>query len=71
MLMWQRGRTAEENELHHMNEPHQHRQVAASLCSDAGRYDRARPGYPGAVVERNVAASQADTSRRTPLHHTP
>jgi SAM-dependent methyltransferase len=40
-----------------MSEPHQHRQVAESFGSDAGRYDRARPGYPGALVERIVAAS--------------
>ena len=38
-------------------EPHQHRQVAESFGSDAERYDRARPGYPGALVERIVAAS--------------
>src|SRR5258708_16201220 len=40
-----------------MNEPHQHRQVAESFGSDAERYDRARPNYPGALVERIVAAS--------------
>ncbi len=40
-----------------MNEPHQHRQVAESFGSDAERYDRARPSYPGALVERIVAAS--------------
>ncbi len=40
-----------------MNEPHQHRQVAESFGSDAGRYDRARPSYPDALVERIVAAS--------------
>src|SRR6516165_3628332 len=40
-----------------MSEPHQHRQVAESFGSDAERYDRARPGYPGALVERIVAAS--------------
>jgi SAM-dependent methyltransferase len=39
------------------NEPHQHRHVAESFGSDAERYDRARPGYPGALVERVVAAS--------------
>jgi SAM-dependent methyltransferase len=38
-------------------EPHQHRQVAESFGSDAERYDRARPSYPGALVERIVAAS--------------
>jgi SAM-dependent methyltransferase len=39
------------------NEPHQHRQIAESFGSDAERYDRARPSYPGALVARVVAAS--------------
>lgn len=39
------------------HEPHQHRQVAESFGSDAERYDRTRPGYPQAMVERIVAAS--------------
>jgi SAM-dependent methyltransferase len=39
------------------NEPHQHRQIAESFGADAERYDRARPGYPGALVERIVAES--------------
>ena len=39
------------------NEPHQHRQVAESFGADAERYDRARPSYPAALVERIVAAS--------------
>ncbi|MGI8449463.1 MAG: class I SAM-dependent methyltransferase [Streptosporangiaceae bacterium] len=38
-------------------EPHQCRQVAESFGADAERYDRARPSYPGALVERIVAAS--------------
>lgn len=38
-------------------EPHQRRQVAESFGADAERYDRARPSYPGALVERIVAAS--------------
>ena len=38
-------------------EPHQYRQVAESFGSDAERYDRARPSYPDALVERIVAAS--------------
>ncbi len=38
-------------------ESHQQRQVAESFGTDAGRYDRARPGYPGAMVARIVAAS--------------
>jgi len=36
---------------------HQARQVAESFGADAGRYDRARPRYPGALVDRIVAAS--------------
>jgi SAM-dependent methyltransferase len=36
---------------------HQYRQVAESFGSDAERYDRARPSYPGVLVERIVAAS--------------
>ena len=38
-------------------EPHQYRQVAEGFGSDARRYDRARPGYPGALVAAIVAAS--------------
>jgi SAM-dependent methyltransferase len=38
-------------------EPHRHRQVAESFGSDPDRYDRARPGYPDAMVQRIVAAS--------------
>ncbi len=38
-------------------EPHQYRQVAESFGSDAERYDRARPRYPDALVERILAAS--------------
>jgi SAM-dependent methyltransferase len=40
-----------------VNEPHQARPVAESFGSDAARYDRARPSYPGALVERIIAAS--------------
>jgi SAM-dependent methyltransferase len=36
---------------------HQQRQVAESFGDEAGRYDRARPGYPAALVDRVVAAS--------------
>jgi SAM-dependent methyltransferase len=36
---------------------HQARQVAESFGSDAERYDRTRPRYPGALIERIVAAS--------------
>nr|WP_243741329.1 class I SAM-dependent methyltransferase [Streptomyces sp. 8K308] len=38
-------------------EPHHHRQMAESFGSDAERYDRARPRYPQAMVDRIVAAS--------------
>jgi SAM-dependent methyltransferase len=36
---------------------HEQRKVAESFGSDAGRYDRARPSYPAALVDRIVAAS--------------
>jgi hypothetical protein len=36
---------------------HRHRQPAESSGADPGRYDRARPSYPAALVERIVAAS--------------
>jgi SAM-dependent methyltransferase len=39
---------------HEQREPHQARQVAESFGSDAERYDRARPRYPGAMVEEVV-----------------
>ncbi|MFB7495536.1 class I SAM-dependent methyltransferase [Streptomyces sp. NPDC056161] len=38
-------------------QPHQARQMAESFGTDAQRYDRARPGYPDALVARIVAAS--------------
>ena len=38
-------------------ESHQYRQVAESFGADAERYDRTRPSYPGALVDRIVAAS--------------
>jgi SAM-dependent methyltransferase len=38
-------------------EPHQARQVAESFGSDAERYDRARPSYPAALVDRIIAVS--------------
>jgi len=37
--------------------PHEHRDVAESFGTDAERYDRARPDYPPALIERIVAAS--------------
>lgn len=39
------------------HEAHQARDVAESFGSDAERYDRARPRYPDAMVERIVVAS--------------
>jgi SAM-dependent methyltransferase len=36
---------------------HQAREIAESFGAEAGRYDRARPSYPAALVERIVAAS--------------
>src|ERR1700728_654730 len=36
---------------------HLQRKVAEGFGADAGRYDRARPTYPAALVERIVAAS--------------
>jgi SAM-dependent methyltransferase len=38
-------------------ELHRHRQTAESFGADPDRYDRARPSYPAALVERIVAAS--------------
>ena len=36
---------------------HTYRQVAEGFGDDAGRYDRARPGYPAELADRIVAAS--------------
>jgi ubiquinone/menaquinone biosynthesis C-methylase UbiE len=36
---------------------HQYRRMAESFGVDAERYDRTRPRYPDALVERIVAAS--------------
>ncbi len=36
-------------------ELHRHRQVAEAFGSDPARYDRTRPSYPGALVDRIVA----------------
>jgi SAM-dependent methyltransferase len=38
-------------------EPHQHRRVAESFGTDPERYDRTRPRYPQAMVDRIVATS--------------
>src|SRR5215471_4060471 len=40
---------------HSEREPHQQRQVAESFGMNAERYDRTRPRYPDALVERIVA----------------
>jgi SAM-dependent methyltransferase len=37
--------------------PHQYRQVAESFGADTDRYDRTRPPYPDALVDRIIAAS--------------
>jgi SAM-dependent methyltransferase len=39
------------------SESHQHRLVAEGFGSDAERYDRSRPSYPPALVDRIVATS--------------
>jgi SAM-dependent methyltransferase len=38
-------------------QPHRHREVAESFGSDPERYERTRPRYPEAMVDRIVAAS--------------
>ncbi|MGB6457796.1 MAG: class I SAM-dependent methyltransferase [Streptosporangiaceae bacterium] len=38
-------------------EPHHYRQVAESFGADADRYDRTRPPYPVALIDRIIAAS--------------
>ena len=38
-------------------EPHQRRDAAESFGAEADRYDRARPSYPAAAVERIIALS--------------
>src|SRR3954468_11862011 len=40
-----------------MSDIHRQRHVAESFGVDAERYDRARPSYPEAVIERIVAAA--------------
>ncbi|MFC7528435.1 class I SAM-dependent methyltransferase [Actinoplanes sp. GCM10030250] len=39
------------------SEPHQQRRMAESFGVDPGRYDRTRPPYPQALVDRIVAAA--------------
>jgi SAM-dependent methyltransferase len=38
-------------------ESHQVREIAESFGSDAGRYNRARPGYPARLIEAIIAGS--------------
>ncbi|MFC9974649.1 class I SAM-dependent methyltransferase [Spirillospora sp. NPDC127200] len=38
-------------------EPHEHRDMAESFGTDPARYDRARPRYPDALIERIAAAA--------------
>ena len=40
-----------------VRETHRARQIAESFGVDAERYDRARPPYPGALIDRIVAAA--------------
>jgi SAM-dependent methyltransferase len=48
-------------------ESHQARELAESFGSDPGRYDRARPRYPGALVDRIVAGRpEPDANRARP-----
>jgi SAM-dependent methyltransferase len=46
-----------EQETPSHSEPHRAREIAESFGTDAERYDRTRPAYPGAMVDRIVAAS--------------
>lgn len=39
-------------------EPHQHRRMAESFGADAQRYDRARPAYPDALIDRIASAGR-------------
>jgi SAM-dependent methyltransferase len=41
-----------------MSMPHQARRVAESFGADAGRYDRTRPRYPAALVDRIAVAGR-------------
>ena len=51
------------------HEPHQHRQMAESFGADAERYDRARPRYPDALVDRIVAGQPRARRPRRRLRH--
>jgi len=47
-------------ELNPRTQLHEQRQVAESFGADADRYDRARPSYPAALVDRIITASPGD-----------
>jgi SAM-dependent methyltransferase len=57
-------------------EAHHHREVAESFGSDAGRYNRARPSYPDALVHRIItpspsrgpSPSHGSSPNRSPSH---
>ncbi|MEU9837394.1 class I SAM-dependent methyltransferase [Streptosporangium sp. NPDC048047] len=49
--------TSQEQSRPSGNDPHKARQMAESFGVDAERYDRARPRYPDALVERIIAAA--------------
>ncbi|WP_435863503.1 hypothetical protein [Streptomyces prunicolor] len=40
-----------------MRDSHRARQIAESFGTDAERYERARPSYPGALIDRIVTDS--------------
>ena len=47
-------------------EPHRNRQVAESFGDDPTRYDRARPSYPAALIERILAATPGRSAHASP-----
>jgi SAM-dependent methyltransferase len=49
--------SAPDNPAEPASEPHQHRAAAESFGADPGRYDRARPRYPDALIDRIAAAA--------------
>jgi hypothetical protein len=48
-------------------ESHQAREIAESFGSDPDRYDRARPRYPGALIDRIAARTRRP---QPPSRHT-
>ncbi|MBW5262700.1 hypothetical protein JGS43_39610, partial [Streptomyces sp. P01-F02] len=53
------------------SKPHEARRMAESFGVDAQRYDRARPGYPAALVTRIVAKSPGPHVRDIAHAHAP